>query len=42
MIKIIPVKQTLRKDYGMVKRIAEKRKIWKLIVVNLRDDEDDN
>ena len=28
--------------YGMVKRIAEKKNRWKLIVVNLRDDGDDN
>ena len=28
--------------YGMVKRIAENRNRWKFIVVNLRDDGDDN
>ena len=28
--------------YGIVKRIAENRNRWKLIVVNLRDDGDDN
>ena len=28
--------------YGMVKRIAEKKNRWKLIVVNLRDDGSDS
>ena len=40
MINIIPVKKN--GTYGMVKRIAEKRNRWQLIVVNLCDDGDDN